>query len=93
MVEQGNCFLGAQNNWFHCQRNECKDVFLSLSNNKHEAVTELGSNLELVDLWLLSRVFKCVCMSKPWRTSVLLLCHSIFSMRGKTAHEHHNRPR
>lgn len=64
MVVQGNCFLGAQNNWFHCKRNECKDVFLSLSNNKHEAVTELGSNLELVDLWLLSRVFKYVCMSK-----------------------------
>lgn len=36
---------------------------LSSSNNKHEAVTELGSNLELVDLWLLSRDFKCVCMN------------------------------
>lgn len=51
----------------HCWRNSMQRRVLiraPLSNNKHEPVTELGSNLELVDLWLLSSVFKCVYMSK-----------------------------
>lgn len=38
----------------------CFNASSFCSNYKHEPVIELRSNLELVDLWLLSSVFKCV---------------------------------